>query len=206
LNPGSLNIVSAPSGAGKTSLVQALCKRLDNTVVSVSETTRDQRSGEVDGVDYHFVDKETFEESVTMGGYLEHAEVFGNHYGTSRESTERLIQTGKDVILEIDWQGARQVRETFSASVSIFILPPSNHTLKERLINRGKDSETVIQTRMDAATREISHYNEYDYLIINDDFETAVSQLEKTIRAGRFNTNRQIHQHQPLLDSLLSNT
>jgi guanylate kinase len=204
LNPGSLNIVSAPSGAGKTSLVQALCKRLDNTVVSVSETTRDQRSGEVDGVDYHFVDKKTFEKSVTMGGYLEHAEVFGNHYGTSRESTERLIQAGKDVILEIDWQGARQVSRLMPVDLSIFILPPSSQVLEQRLRHRGQDSDEVIARRMRDAKGEMAHYHEYDYLVINRDFDVALDELTAIFSASNMRTTVQKPRQQTLLRDLLA--
>jgi guanylate kinase len=204
LNPGSLNIVSAPSGAGKTSLIQALCKRLDNIVVSVSETTRDQRSGEVDGVDYHFVDKEMFENSVAMGGYLEHAEVFGNHYGTSRESTERLIQAGKDVILEIDWQGARQVSSLMPVDLSIFILPPSSQVLEQRLRNRGQDSDDVIARRMRDAKGEMAHYREYDYLVINRDFDVALDELTAIFSASNMRTIIQKSRQQTLLRDLLA--
>jgi len=204
LNPGSLNIVSAPSGAGKTSLIQALCKRLDNIVVSVSETTRDQRSGEVDGVDYHFVDKEMFENSVAMGGYLEHADVFGNHYGTSRESTERLIQAGKDVILEIDWQGARQVSSLMPVDLSIFILPPSSQVLEQRLRNRGQDSDDVIARRMRDAKGEMAHYREYDYLVINRDFDVALDELTAIFSASNMRTTIQKSRQQTLLRDLLA--
>ena len=204
MNPGSLNIVSAPSGAGKTSLIQALCKRLDNIVVSVSETTRDQRSGEVDGVDYHFVDKEMFENSVAMGGYLEHADVFGNHYGTSRESTERLIQAGKDVILEIDWQGARQVSSLMPVDLSIFILPPSSQVLEQRLRNRGQDSDDVIARRMRDAKGEMAHYREYDYLVINRDFDVALDELTAIFSASNMRTTIQKSRQQTLLRDLLA--
>jgi guanylate kinase len=177
---------------------------LDNTVVSVSETTRDQRSGEVDGVDYHFVDKETFEESVTMGGYLEHAEVFGNHYGTSRESTERLIQTGKDVILEIDWQGARQVSRLMPVDLSVFILPPSSQVLEQRLRNRGQDSDEVIARRMRDAKGEMAHYHEYDYLVINRDFDVALDELTAIFSASNMRTTVQKPRQQTLLRDLLT--
>jgi guanylate kinase len=206
MSDGTLFIISAPSGAGKTSMIQALLANNTNIQLSVSHTTRPQRDGEIDGQHYHFISHDHFINMQTNGVFLESADVFGNHYGTSGDWVKTKLSQGLDIILEIDWQGARQVRDTFPASVSIFILPPSNQTLKERLTNRGQDSEDVINSRMSAATREISHYNEYNYLIINDEFETAVSHLEKTIRAGRFNTNRQMHQHQPLLASLLSNT
>jgi len=201
---GSLIVVSAPSGAGKTSLVRALCERIGNLVISVSDTTRAQRSGEVDGVDYHFIDKKAFEASVAAGGYLEHAQVFDNYYGTSRKSTEALMQAGKDVILEIDWQGALQVFDTTPINLSIFILPPSIRALEQRLRGRGQDSDEVIARRMRDAREQMEHYGEYDYLIINDDFDVALDEFAGIYSASHLRTNIQADRQQVLLRDLLA--
>jgi guanylate kinase len=201
---GTLLIVSAPSGAGKTSLVRALCERLDNMVMSISHTTRAQRPGEVDGVDYHFVDKDAFEKSVLGGGYLEHAHVFDNYYGTSRETTEMQMQAGKDVILEIDWQGARQVFDMMPDSLSAFILPPSLQALEQRLRGRGQDSDEIIARRMRDAKEQMAHYGEYGYLIINDDFEVALDELATIVHASHLHTDEQRERQQALLNDLLA--
>jgi guanylate kinase len=182
---GMLYIISAPSGAGKTSLVKALVESMENVEVSVSYTTRPMRPGERDGVDYHFVDRAIFKQMIEQGAFLEHAQVFDNFYGTSKEKVLERLQAGKDVILEIDWQGARQVRNSFPASYSIFILPPSRTELETRLRARGQDDEQIIARRMRAAINEISHYKEFDYLVINDDFTVALHDL-KTIVSVRY--------------------
>ncbi len=176
-SPGTLYIFSAPSGAGKTSLVKALLEKVENIGVSVSHTTRAMRPGEVDGKDYHFVDSTDFHDMIDAGVFLEHAQVFDNFYGTSRLSVEQQLSAGQDVILEIDWQGARQIRKLFPDSQSIFILPPSKQELEQRLKGRGQDDETVINRRMRDAVNEMSHYAEFDYLVVNDDFDTALNQL-----------------------------
>ncbi len=174
---GTLFIVSAPSGAGKTSLANALAQRLPAISLSVSHTTRPIRPGETDGAHYHFVDDDMFDSMVTGDAFLEHADVFGHRYGTARAPLEERLEAGADVILEIDWQGARQVRVAVPEAVSIFILPPSRETLLERLRSRGKDSEAVIERRMAAAGEELSHQDEFDHRVVNDDFETAVEEL-----------------------------
>jgi len=176
---GTLYIISAPSGAGKSSLLRALLEsgRVDGVEVSVSHTTRAARPGEVDGVDYHFVDMPAFEAMVAADDFLEHARVFDNCYGTSRAAVETRLASGVDVILEIDWQGARRVRELLPAAVSIFILPPTRAALEVRLTDRGQDDAAVIARRMRDAVSEMSHYGEYDYLVINDDFQQAVNDL-----------------------------
>ncbi len=181
----TLYIVSAPSGAGKTSLLKALVATDDAIQVSVSHTTRPMRPGEVDGVDYHFVDKEAFMAMVERGEFLEHAQVFDNFYGTSEAAIREQLGRGLDVVLEIDWQGARQVRQRFADAVSIFILPPSPEALRQRLTGRGQDSEEVIERRMRDARSEMSHYPEYDYLIINDVFDEALEQLRAVVEAQR---------------------
>ncbi|MBL4835487.1 MAG: guanylate kinase [Pseudomonas sp.] len=201
---GTLYIVSAPSGAGKTSLVKALIDQLDSLRVSVSHTTRAMRPGEIDGVNYHFTSRETFLAQVTQGDFLEHAEVFGNLYGTSQSTVEQTLAQGHDLILEIDWQGAQQVRRAMPDARSIFILPPSRTTLRERLTNRGQDDESIIEGRMALAVDEISHYVEYDYLVINDDFNTALDDLKAILRSARLNMARQEERHQSLLKALLS--
>ena len=200
---GNLFIVSAPSGAGKTSLVRALMERDPDIAFSVSHTTRPPRPGEADGRDYHFVDVATFERMIEEGAFLEYARVFDNYYGTSRAEVERLLAAGKDVFLDIDWQGARQVRSAWPEAVSLFILPPSREALEARLRGRGTDSEEVIARRMAQAVDEASHYREYDYLIINDVFETALEDLAAIVRAVRLREPRQACRHADLLRDLL---
>lgn len=201
---GSLYVISAPSGAGKTSLVKALLESSRGITVSVSHTTRAPRPGEEDGVDYHFVYKEEFESLVDQGAFLEHARVFDNYYGTASSSVEEKLNQGLDVILEIDWQGARQVRKRFPDCIGIFILPPSREALEERLRGRGQDSDEIIARRMRDAQSEASHYGEYHYLVINDDFETALADLRSIFTAGRLQLDRQKPRHQALIDALLA--
>jgi guanylate kinase len=202
--PGTLFIVSAPSGAGKTSLVRALIDATPDVVVSISHTTRAQRPGERDGVNYHFTAMPRFEAMVAEGAFLEHAEVFGNRYGTARATVERELAAGRDVILEIDWQGAQQVRRTMPQTVSVFILPPSIAELEQRLRGRGTDSEETIQRRMNAAVAEMSHYSEYDYLIINAEFERAVGDLQAIVRARRLRLAAQTSKNGPQLALLVA--
>lgn len=204
MNRGTLYIISAPSGAGKTSLVKALCEQQTGIRVSVSHTTRSMRPGEQNGEDYWFIDRAEFRRKQQEGDFLEAAQVFDNYYGTSRSAVEELLQDGVDVILEIDWQGARQVRELMPEHVSIFILPPSREVLESRLQNRGQDTEAVIARRMQDARQEISHYNEYDYLIINDDFAEALGELACVIQAQRQKTARLDRQKQEIIHSLLA--
>jgi guanylate kinase len=182
---GTLFIISAPSGAGKTSLVAEILAQVDNIQASISHTTRACRPGEQDGINYHFITQQQFVSMIEDNAFLEHAEVFGNFYGTSQDWVEKTLSQGSDVILEIDWQGAEQIRSKFADSRSIFILPPSKQALQERLNGRGQDNAEVIEKRIAAATEEMSHYVEADYLVINDDFSTALSQLEAIIRAQR---------------------
>lgn len=170
-------IFSAPSGAGKTSLTKALTEKLHNVVISVSHTTRQRRPGEIDGEDYHFVSRHDFESMVSAGDFLEHAEVFDHLYGTSRQSVESQLNAGNNVLLEIDWQGARQIREKLSDAVSIFIMPPSLEALEQRLRDRKQDSEEVIDRRMRDANAEMAHADEYDYIVRNTDFDTTLDEL-----------------------------
>ena len=201
--PGNLYIVSAPSGAGKTSLVQALMAALDNLCVSISHTTRPGRPGEIDGVNYHFVTPEQFAQMLNEGAFLESAQVFGNHYGTSQQWVRDTLATGSDVILEIDWQGAQQVRRLMPEATSIFILPPSLTALQERLNKRGQDPAAVIAQRMAAAISEMSHYAEADYLLINDQFDTALQELRAILIAGRLRiAKQQLRQAQRLAELL----
>jgi guanylate kinase len=201
---GTLYVVSAPSGAGKTSLVRALLDSSgDELVLSVSHTTRAPRPGEVNGRDYHFVDVETFRRMIDDEAFLEHARVFDNYYGTARQGIEMQLGQGLDVILEIDWQGARQVRQALPESVGIFILPPSREALQERLRARGQDDEAVIARRMQDAVNEMSHYGEYDYLVINEVFRTAHDELATIIRSRRLRLAGQQQRHATLLAALL---
>ncbi|WP_280547284.1 guanylate kinase [Halomonas sp. 11-S5] len=201
---GTLFIVSAPSGAGKTSLVRELIESLDGIQVSVSHTTRERRAGEVDGVNYHFVDVPAFEAMIEHGDFFEYARVFDNYYGTSRRTVEAMLAAGQDVILEIDWQGARQVRQQLPDAVSVFILPPSREELERRLASRGTDEHAVIARRMRDAVEEMTHYDEYDYLVINDDFTTALRELQALVIARRLTRERVNEHHAPLLAELLS--
>ncbi len=200
---GTLYIVAAPSGAGKTSLVQALLEGLPGIEVSISYTTRPARPGEQEGVNYHFVDPPTFRRMISEGAFLEHAEVFGNHYGTARANILERLRQGVDVILEIDWQGARQVRRALPEAVGIFILPPSREVLEQRLRSRGQDSSSTIERRMRDAVNEISHYSEFDYLVVNDSFDDALADLRSIVQARRLRRAVQQQRLAPLLEQLL---
>ncbi|MDC8804596.1 guanylate kinase [Halomonas pacifica] len=204
MSQGTLFIVSAPSGAGKTSLVRALLERLDGIEVSVSHTTRPKRPGEVDGVNYHFVDVPAFEAMIERGDFVEHARVFDNYYGTSRPAVQARLAAGQDVILEIDWQGARQVREQFPEAQSVFILPPSRAALEARLTGRGTDDAEVIARRMRDAISEMSHYDEYDHVIINDDFAVALDELCALVLTSRTRLARVRSGQATLIEALLS--
>ena len=188
---GSLFIVSAPSGAGKTSLVAALVAQMPNVCISVSHTTRAMRPGEEEGVNYHFTDRESFLKLVADGRFLEHAEVFGNLYGTSADWVEQKLAEGLDVILEIDWQGAVQVRHLVPEATSIFILPPSLSELEKRLRGRGQDDDAVIAHRLSGAQEEMAHYAEFDYLVVNDTFDHALGDLKAILHASRLSQARQ---------------
>jgi len=201
---GKLYIISAPSGAGKTSLVKRLRQDMDKLVVSVSHTTRGMRSGESHGGDYFFVSTAEFQSMIERRDFLEHAQVFDNFYGTAQKTVEDNLAQGLDVILEIDWQGAQQVRKMLPDSISIFILPPSIEVLKQRLQNRGQDNEETIARRMGDAVTEMSHYPEFDYLIVNDDFDLALSQLKSVVTANRLLQTTQQQMLAPLLQNLLN--
>ncbi|BAJ04047.1 guanylate kinase [Shewanella violacea] len=202
---GNLFIVSAPSGAGKSSLISALLQdKPADKQVSVSHTTRQPRPGEVNGQHYHFVTKEEFKALITENAFFEWAEVFGNYYGTSRKVIEQTLTDGIDVFLDIDWQGAQQVKKVMPEAIGIFILPPSRTELEKRLTGRGQDSKEVIASRMAQAASEISHYNEYDFIIINDDFDTALADLVAIIRSQRLTDTGQIHAHNDMIQGLLA--
>lgn len=201
---GTLYTISAPSGAGKTSLVKALLDEDPQVVVSTSHTTRLQRQGEINGQDYYFVSKEQFQGMLQQGDFLEHAQVFDNYYGTSQSFVEQTLAQGKDVILEIDWQGAQQVRRQLPATQGIFILPPSRAALNQRLQDRGQDDESVIQQRMEQAINEMSHYVEADWLVINDQFDQALADLLSIFQSQRLKLNLQQEKNQQLLQDLLS--
>ena len=188
---GTLFIIAAPSGAGKTSLVKELLKKIDNLSVSTSYTTRQPRKNEVDGKDYHLIEEKKFKDLINKDFFLEHAMVFGNYYGTSHFSVRSELETGKNVILEIDWQGMRKIKSAGLTLTSIFILPPSYRTLRERLLNRNEDNIKIIDQRMSAAIEEISHYNEFEFIIINDDFEETLIKLEEIISNPMTNSCRQ---------------
>ena len=204
MSTGKLYTISAPSGAGKTSLVKALVDADSSICVSVSHTTRKMRPGEVNGVNYHFCDHQQFKAMLAEQAFLEHAEVFGNYYGTSKQWVADTLAQGTDVILEIDWQGAAQVAELMPETISIFILPPSKEALRERLTNRGQDDDEVIQGRMDEAVSEMSHYGQAKFLVINDDFNTALDDLKAIFRSQRLDKDSQQQAHAQLLQQLLN--
>lgn len=203
--PGRLYIISAPSGAGKTSLVRALIASVNDIGVSVSHTTRPMRPDEVDGVNYHFIDQDEFKTMVDNGDFLEWATVFGYLYGTSKTAADLVLGDGKHLLLEIDWQGANQVRQKAPTTESIFIFPPSLSALKDRLDSRAQDDDATVEKRMAAAFTEISHYNEFDYLIVNDDFDTALVDLSAVIKGqgDQFRKSRQLDALKPLIADLL---
>lgn len=207
--PGNLFILSAPSGAGKSSLINALLKQEKEESsramqVSVSHTTRDPRPGEVDGQHYHFVSVDNFKRQIKKNAFYEYAEVFGNYYGTSEAAIDAQLAQGIDVFLDIDWQGAQQVRLKRPSVTTIFISPPSRQELENRLRGRGQDSEEVIANRMSQAQKECSHFQEYDYIVINDNFEQALVDLTTIVKSQRLKRSQQIAQHKALLDELLS--
>ncbi|MBB1372536.1 MULTISPECIES: guanylate kinase [unclassified Pseudoalteromonas] len=200
---GNLFILSAPSGAGKSSLINALLKKHADMKVSVSHTTRAKRPGEENGVHYHFVSTDEFKVLIAKEDFFEWAQVFDNYYGTSKQAIESQLDAGIDVFLDIDWQGAQQVRKIMPSVQTIFILPPSKAELEQRLNNRGQDSQEIIAGRMAQAQSETSHYNEYDFVIVNDDFDTALTDIETIVMAQRLTLKMQSVRHQSLLNSLL---
>lgn len=203
MTKGQLFIITAPSGAGKTSIVKATMENMPRLKKSISFTTRPMRPGEKEGVDYHYIDTKAFLQMRDSGDFLEYAEVFGNHYGTSKKWLKQRLEANNDVILEIDWQGAQQVRRVFPDATSIFILPPSKSTLLSRLRSRGQDSEEVISRRTLEAVTEMSHFDEFDYTVINDDFDTAVQDTLAIIRSQRVKTEVQKTINSKLIKELL---
>jgi len=199
-----LFILSAPSGAGKTSLVKQACSRMSSLSVSVSHTTRPMRPADREGVDYHFVDETVFQGMIERGDFLEHARVFDNLYGTSQSEVEKTLAAGTDVLLEIDWQGADQVRRLMPQACSIFIMPPSREILQSRLRGRASDAEDVIDRRLQEAVDDMKHFSNYEYLIINDDFELAVEQLCAVVMAKRVEVLRQSSENEKILSDLLA--
>ena len=200
---GTLYIVAAPSGAGKSSIVNAVLARDANISLSISFTSRQPRPGERHAEHYHFIGADEFKAMVAEGDFFEHALVHGDWKGTARQSVEPQLSAGRDVLLEIDWQGARQVRSKIPDAVSVFILPPSRAALEERMRKRGQDSEAVIAQRLAAAREEMSHYGEFDYLIVNEVFETAVAEMCSIFTASRLRKDAQVARHARLITSLL---
>lgn len=201
---GTLYIVAAPSGAGKSSIVNATLARDPQIALSISFTSRAPRPGEVNGRHYHFVSAETFQQMIAAGDFFEHARVHGDWKGTARQSVEPQLASGKDVLLEIDWQGAQQVKAKVPDAVSVFILPPSRAALEERMRKRGQDSEQTIQRRLAAAQEEMSHYFEFDYVIVNEVFDTAVDELCAIFTASRLRRERQQQRNRELIGRLLA--
>lgn len=199
---GTLYVISAPSGAGKTSLVAAMLEQDAQLCVSVSHTTRPMRPGEQDGINYHFVSRDDFEAMIGRGDFLEHADVFGNYYGTSQVWVKQTLAGGKDVILEIDWQGAEQVRHLMPDCVSIFIVPPSPEALRKRLNGRGTDASEVVERRLNEAADECSHAVEFEYLVVNDDFDIALDDLLSIVRCHRLRMQAQQLRYSGLLTRL----
>lgn len=203
---GTLFIVSAPSGTGKTSLVNALVRDTNHLKLSISHTTRPPRKKEIDGYNYHFIDTDKFKQMDMAGIFLESAEVFGNLYGTSQDAVKKMLDEGHDVVLEIDWQGAEQIKERFPDAVSIFILPPSIDALKQRLTSRGQDSDEVIAHRMDKAISELKHHHKADFLVVNDDFEEALKSLKAIVKSNRMTTAKQKIINHVLINQLVKNS
>ena len=204
IEAGTLFVVAAPSGAGKSTLVHALLERESAISLSVSHTTRPPRPGEQSGRQYYFVDRAEFERKIAEGVFLEHAEVHGNLYGTSRTRVAARLEQGRDVLLEIDWQGAEQIRRSQSDCVSVFILPPSRAELERRLRGRGSDSDEVIERRLRNSRGEIAHAHEFDYILVNDAFEDALADLQAIVRAVRLRSSLQWQRHERLIADLLA--
>ncbi len=202
--PGTLYIVAAPSGAGKSSIVNAVLKRLPDVALSISYTSRAPRPGERHAQHYHFIGKDEFERMIAAGDFFEHALVHGDYKGTARQSVLPQLEKGLDVLLEIDWQGARQVRAQIPEAKSIFILPPSKQALETRMRNRGQDSEAVIAQRLAAAREEMSHYHEFDYVVVNEHFELAVQEVAAIFTAQRLVVGQQRIRHKALIEQLLT--
>lgn len=200
---GTLFIVSAPSGTGKTSLVNALVRDTNHLKLSISHTTRKPRPKEIDGYNYHFIGIDKFKQMELAGVFMESANVFGNHYGTSQETVQKMLDEGHDVVLEIDWQGAEQIKARFPQAISIFILPPSIQALQDRLESRGQDSPDVIQNRMTKAIAELKHYHKADFLVVNDEFEEALKSLKAIVKADRMKTAKQQIINHRLIQSLI---
>ena len=201
---GNLIIVAAPSGGGKTSLVRKLVTSLPEIEVSISHTTRKKRPAEKDGVDYFFVDEQQFMAMIEANAFIEHALVFNHYYGTSVAQINTRLQAGVDVVLDIDWQGAQQIKDIFPDAVSVFVIPPALDTLKQRLLDRRQDNEEVISSRMRRAQDELSHFSEFDYLIVNDDFNKAAAELQAIVIANRLRMARQVNQQGKLLSFLMA--
>lgn len=202
LQRGSMIIVAAPSGGGKTSLVRAVLEQQQNVTVSISHTTRPKRQGEIEGKDYYFVTEEAFNKKIQQGDFLEYAHVFDHMYGTCAEHLTRDLDLGMDVLLDIDWQGARAIKKLFPEAISVFILPPSIDVLRDRLEKRKREDATVIASRMHQACSEIQHFHEFDYLIVNDDFDEAVTELQLIIKTARLRRDNQASRYRYLIETL----
>lgn len=201
-NVGTLYVIAAPSGTGKTTLVKALVDALPKLAVSISHTTRKKRANETEGVSYHFIHRDEFEQMIAQGDFLEHATIFGHLYGTSKKWVEQTLNLGIDVILEIDWQGHRQIKKLFPECIDIFILPPSAQALRERLLTRNQDDANVIKNRLANVKEAVTHVHEFDYVVINDDFVSALHDLKTLIEAGHLLQRRQMAKHEKLVKEL----
>lgn len=203
ITTGNLYVVAAPSGTGKTTLVQALVDSMQKITVSISHTTRKKRPLEVNGINYYFVDEAQFKSLIAENDFLEHARIFNHYYGTSKKWVQETLQSGMDVILEIDWQGYQQIKKALPHTIGVFILPPTLQDLKKRLISRNQDDDAIIQTRLEDAKETVAHIQEFDYVVVNDDFERALTDLKNIIKAGRLKASKQCLRYQKLIHDFL---